>query len=120
MWTDAGVRILFANFPPEGCTIGLFTVGAGQPEMVATRGAYRRQMAGERWQARQESGVWMLIGPEVVFTGFVSRAAAIGWLLMRGGLVLCAAPFTDSTPRTLLDEADRLIVTPQLRITLEG
>jgi hypothetical protein len=118
MWTEAGARLLIADFPPGGCTIGLYTIGTGQPEMVATRGAYRRQPAGNRWQAQQESGVWIMTGPEVAFMGFVTRTAAIGWLLCRAQTVLCFAPFADDAPRSLLDEADRLIVTPQLLIRL--
>jgi hypothetical protein len=118
MWTEAGARLLIADFPLEGCTIGLYTIGAGQPEMVATRGAYRRQLAGNRWQAQQESGVWVMTGPEAIFTGFVSRTAAIGWLLYRAQTVLCFVPFTDNAPRSLFDEADRLVVTPQLLIRM--
>jgi hypothetical protein len=118
MWTEAGARLLIADFPPDGCTIGLYTIGDQQPEMVATRGTYLRQPSGNRWQARRESGVWIMTGPEVAFTGFVTRTAAIGWLLYRAQTVLCFAPFADNAPRSLFDEADRLVVTPQLLIRL--
>ncbi|TAK93066.1 hypothetical protein EPO05_07320 [Patescibacteria group bacterium] len=57
---------------------------------------------------------WVLTGPEVLFTGFVSREGAVGFMVFQSATLLFWAPFADGQPRTLIDEADRLFVTPQL------
>jgi hypothetical protein len=113
MWTDAGIAQLAAVFPPDGSTIGLYVAGAEHPEMTAIIGVYRPASCGQ-WRVTPQSGGWMLSCADVTFTGFVSRAGAIGWLLLYAGAVLCAAPFADGKARNLVEVDDQLIVTPQL------
>lgn len=114
MWTEAGVRLLIAAFPPDGCTIGLYTAGERQPEMTALRGTYRRlPLPAAPWVVTKHAdGGWIVSGPEIGFTGFVARHPARGVLIFQGQTLLYASPFADGLPRVLLSEADRLDVTP--------
>lgn len=116
MWTEAGIAVLIASFPPPGCVIGLYA-GDDQRELAATRGLYRRQpLAGAPWQSTEVAGVTLLTGPETVFTGFVGHAPASGFLVLRDDVVLFWAPFLDGIARPVVAEVDQLRVIPYLTL----